>query len=143
MKLVTQTAKGECGPACLAMVLEETLTDVMLDFPDCARDGVSDAEMVEYLAKHGVAALSSVTWPCRRCVSQGDSYARVPGIATVPSLNHPGLLHFIVWDGETWLDPSPGPRCYPEDAPTIRGERTVSWSSVLLLWLPDQPIEGA
>lgn len=126
MNLVIMKEVGDCGPACLAMVLGKTLEDVTKDFPDRYHRGVSEEEMVGYLADHKVPSLASLVWPHRS----------VPAILTVPSLNHLGLLHFVVWDGTQILDPSEGPKVYPEDTPLQYKTASipVPWVSTILLW---------
>lgn len=128
MMLVQQTQKGECGAACLAMVLDLSLEAVLREVRDMHEDeeaylewGLVPEDMIEVLFQHGIVARESVTRPDER-----------PAILTVPSLNYPGLLHYIVWDGGRYLDPSPGPLRYPDDAPVIRGTRSVQWASAII-----------
>jgi len=132
MHLVKMENPGDCGPACLAMVLDKTLDQVAVDFPD-RHVGVTADQMIAYLAAHGVPAMSSLTWPS----------SQIPAILTVPSLNHPGLLHYVVWDGKQLLDPSNEARRYPDDLPSFGFPPAVGafWATVLLLWLP-QPTNG-
>lgn len=59
MRLVQMEAPGDCGPGGLATVPGVELTDATRDFPDRATRGVSDDEMVGYLAPRGVPALAS------------------------------------------------------------------------------------
>ena len=127
MKLVQMEMPGDCGPACLAMVLGVSLGDVTPDFPDRRRRGVIDQEMVDYLGSRGVVAIRSMDWP--------DD--RMPAILTVPSLNFPGLLHYTVWDGARLLDPSRGPKRYPDglDPTGVRPPTCGAfWATAILLW---------
>lgn len=132
MKLVQQRRKGECGPACLAMVLGIELDQAVVEVEKqtgrpCTTYGCSDSDMTTVLQAHGLRhARRSLDW-----FMQGEKPE--PAILTVPSLNHAGLLHFVVWDGERYLDPSNEAKRYPEDGPEIAGERTVSWAS-LITW---------
>lgn len=42
-------------------------------------------------------------------------------------------VHYVVWDGEQYLDPAPeGKLRYPSDGPEIAGERTVCWASAIV-----------
>ncbi len=129
MKLVQQKQKGDCGPACLATILGLTLQEVLEDFPKARIKGVPPLEMIDYLTNRGVAAMESITWPCVNSVN-------VPAIVTVPSLNNLGLLHYVVWNGVQYLDPSNKSLRYPDDCPQVSGVATLMWSSVILLWLP-------
>jgi hypothetical protein len=124
MKLVRQEKLGECGAACLAMVVGSTL-DAAREFLGDASRGTVSTDLIDALAKAGVPSIESIKWP---------SYS-IPAILTVPSLNHPGLLHFIVWDGEKYLDPSNEAKRYPDDSPNINGHvLPPSWATVILLW---------
>jgi hypothetical protein len=126
MDLVKMKEVGDCGPACLAMVLGKTLEEVVVDFPLRGEQGLTDDDLMRYLAAHGIPALSSMEWP-----------SRVPAILTVPSLNHPGLLHYIFWDGKQILDPSNGEKRYPDDTPqmVINAGCAAPWATAILLWL--------
>lgn len=124
MKLVKQRNLGECGAACLAMVLDKDLDEVLADFLYRPESGITPTRMIEYLAKRGVPALESLTLPSNT----------VKAILTVASLNHPGLLHYVVWDGEKFLDPG-GPLNYMDNAPIVNDRPQVYWSSAILLWL--------
>jgi len=128
MRLVKQQAYGECGLAAAATVLGVDLETVREGFPDACRDGVSEEALAAYLTVHGVPALPSLVWPS----------LRIPAILTVPSLNHPGVLHFVVWDGERILDPTHEALRYPDDRPDHgRAPGSVApWASAILLWLP-------
>jgi hypothetical protein len=99
MKLVKMQIRGDCGPACLAMVLGEDL--------ECSRTRIQKVDpqwtstigtpsnlLIKALSDVGLCAAESTTW-----VASPD-----PAIVTVPSLNHRGLLHYIVWDGGSgWI----------------------------------------
>lgn len=129
MKLVKQRAFGECGAAAIAMVLNCDIADVVVEINrglarnglSLQTDGIAETEMVEYLRMKGRDARAVLQRPDSR-----------PAILTVPSLNHRGLLHFIVWDGERYLDPATGPLLYPDDAPIIRDKKTVCWASAII-----------
>jgi hypothetical protein len=124
MKLVKQEKFGQCGPACVATVLGMGLQEVLEDFD--TSEGVHEDQIVEYLADNGVVSMVSSVWP---------AYS-VKAILTVPSLNHPGFLHMIIWDGERYLDPSPGPLVYPDDSPINEntGEKVPpQWATAILL----------
>ena len=107
--------------------------DVVADrFPDRATQGVGEQEMVDYLAEMGIASIAALTWPCTA------QHGPVPAILTVPSMNHPGLLHFVAWDGEKILDPTHEALRYPDDQPLeIKNNGwLVPWASAILLWQP-------
>ncbi len=123
MKLVKQTKLGECGPACIAMVAGVSLKRALEVVGDTS-SGTTDDKMIEVLAQFHIPALLSLTWP---------SYD-ISAIASVPSLNHTGLNHYIVWTGSKWLDPG-GPKTYPNDCPIVANVRLdPQWSGVILLW---------
>ncbi len=129
MRLVKQKKKGECGPACLAMVLGIELDEAIVLSEEVAgfrRDcGLNDLEQAAVLESRGLRARRTLDWNWRE-----------PAILTVPSLNHRGILHFIVWDGERFLDPACSGLTYPDDAPTVDGrERYVSWAGAIV-WSP-------
>jgi ABC-type bacteriocin/lantibiotic exporter with double-glycine peptidase domain len=127
MKTVKQERFGQCGAACLAMVLEEPLSEVVASLEATLNAplheiGVADGEMVEHLRDRGFdRAQVTMEW-------DGSEEA----ILTVPSLNHRGILHYIVWDGSQYLDPSTGPLTYPEDAPVIGGRKQVCWATAII-----------
>ena len=119
-----QTKVGECGAACLAMVLGESL-DYVLGLGDDIAKGINDNRMLEILRGHGHPSIISLEW-------LGGNW---PAILTVPSLNRPGLLHFIVWDGEQFIDPSNGEKRYPGDSPVVNGVQLgPQWASLILFW---------
>lgn len=127
MEIVRQKKFGQCGAACLAMVLGEPLSDVVsslekkLNAP-LHEVGVADGEMVEHLRDRGFNhAQVTLEW-------DGSE----PAILTVPSLNHRGILHYIVWDGSEYLDPSNGLLTYPEHAPVIAGRQQVCWATAIV-----------
>jgi hypothetical protein len=128
MELVHQRRKGECGLACLAMVAGCTIEESAELFKDLFPEidpgevGVTDEEMVVVMRR---LAMPNV----RRSVDRPDWRS---AILTVPSLNHLGLLHYVVWDGERYLDPSPGPLRYPDDGPVIGGQKTVCWACAII-----------
>lgn len=126
IEIVKQERVGECGAACLAMVLGKSLEEVVESFPDCHERGITEPEMIDYLMQHGVPALASTDWPTMD----------ISAIVTVPSLNHVGLLHFIVWDAaeKRYLDPSNEELQFPDDSPEVYGQARICWASVILLW---------
>lgn len=132
MKLVTQEKVGQCGPACVAMVLCLPLKRVLEWFPHCEHIGATDDNMVAILNENGYPAVSSTSIPY-----DNTGLIAVPAILTVPSLNIPGLLHYIVWDVSTlqYLDPTYGRLKYPDDAPIVDGKQIVSWTSGILIWI--------
>jgi hypothetical protein len=132
MKLVKQEAFGDCGPACLAMVMRRKLSEVRIFFPERKTRGCCPSEMINFLRKNGVP-----------CVESFECFNEVSSILTVPSLNHPGFLHYIVWDhiGRRYLDPTNEELRYPDDSPSIGGVQIEpSASSAILLWLPKLPV---
>lgn len=125
MRLVKQRKFGECGAACAAMVLGWSLDEVLAKIGN-TQAGITNARLVEFLISNGVQCIESLAHP-----------GNVPSILTVPSLNHPGLLHYIVFDGEQYLDPACGEKHYPDDAPVVNGERVPpQWATAILLWEP-------
>ena len=134
MKLIKQRAKGECGPACLAMVLGIELDQAVVESEQasgvrCTERGCSGVDMIAVLNAHGLRdARESLEW---------DTIE--PAILTVASLNFPGLLHFIVWDGERFLDSANSGHVYPDNAPSVPGaDRYIGWASVVV-WSPSTP----
>lgn len=124
MDLVKQEQVGDCGPACVAMVLGCTLAEAREQLPKHPTGWTTPSDIIECLAQHGVPAIESLVWP---------NYS-VSAILTVPSLNHPGLLHFILWDGEQYLDPTNESKRYPDDVPTVRDQQLPpQWATVILL----------
>jgi hypothetical protein len=129
VELVRMKNNGECGPACLATVLGISLDEAIAEVEAISGNpvrthGSGDDEIIAVLDKHGFKAEHGIDWPF---VGEG----RVPAIVTVPSLNVRGLLHYIVWDGEVFLDPACGEFYYPDDAPIVRGYPQVFWASVI------------
>jgi ABC-type bacteriocin/lantibiotic exporter with double-glycine peptidase domain len=130
MKLVTQEHKGECGPACIAMVLGLTLDEAieraerLLEGVKVRDYGMCDDEMVELLKLNGFEhARSSTSWD-----------AASNAILTVPSLNYHGLLHYLVYDVQDgYLDPASVDATYhyPEDAPIVGGKKMVQWAAAI------------
>jgi hypothetical protein len=109
VRLVKQTAYGECACACLAMILGRSLLSVVAEVrdrigPENLAAGMTTTEVVDHLARHGKRAAITKFWDGSR-----------PAILVVPSLNH-DVHHAIVWDGERFLDPGQGPLLYPADA---------------------------
>lgn len=124
-KMVKMKKCGDCGPACLAMVLECTLEEAWEMVRATPTGGVVPEEMVKALVDHGVPAIEASVMP----------HHTVGAILTVPSLNHPGLLHYIYWNGEEIFDPTNGALRYPDDAPVLDGKRlSPQWASTILLW---------
>jgi hypothetical protein len=95
---VQQRGDGDCGVACFAMFTGESYERCRELLRFKANAGTSEAQMIGALAYH---------FDVR--VSRTDGWAdAVPGILTVPSLNMPGRLHFVVWTGSEVLDPQQG-----------------------------------
>ena len=127
MKPVKQEGFGQCGAACLATVLGDPLDLVVAEVEAKAEArladiGMADGEMVEHLRQHGLSNARIIL----------DWDGSEPAILTVPSLNYPGLLHYVVWDGAYYLDPSRGAFLYPRDAPVIGGEKMVCWATAIV-----------
>jgi len=128
MKLVKMREVGDCGPACLATVTGDNLDDIIawareLERPDSwGTSALNDPAMLEYLRTHGYPDAQQVT-----------NNPNPPAILVVPSLNIPGLLHYVVWSDErTVLDPSLGPRLWPGDAPVVNGKQVnVQWATAI------------
>lgn len=124
MKLVRQECVGDCGPACVATVLGCSLSAARSLLYAEPGKGITDEQIVTALVDRGVPALASTVWP---------GYS-VSAILSVPSLNHRGLMHYIVWDGEEYLDPTHEGYRYPDDSPVVHGVRLEpQWSTVVLL----------
>ena len=125
-KLVKQEKCGDCGPACLAMVLGCSLAEAREKLGFDVSNGVGASDMIRCLIDNGVPAVDSRVWPS----------TSVPAIFTVPSLNHPGLLHYIYWDGEQFLDPTHEELRYPWNGPVVNNKTLLpQWDSAILLWL--------
>ena len=136
MRLIKQENFGECGLACLAMVLGQSLDEVRSNARAAGRTvekyGLDSADMIHYLKHFGLTEA--------REVLERDEQ---PAILTVPSLNHLGFLHFVVWDGERYLDPSSGPLTYPDNGPEHPDGESgpqAFWASAII-WGP-QDDEG-
>lgn len=124
MMLVHMDKMGQCGAACLAMVLGKTLDEVLSEVGDTS-SGLDSHRLIAVLSSHGFAALEITQLP----------RTDIPVILTVPSLNHRGLLHFIVWDGKEYLDPSRGPLRYPDDGYVKDGDvMPPQWASAIVFW---------
>lgn len=108
MNLVRQRAKGECLPACLAMIANTTIDDVLATTRMLEGKGgcpyLPDNEAVKWLA-------SRMIWyglrigPARGLTAETESFRvdislDIPAILSVPSENFPGLNHAVVWDNE-------------------------------------------
>ena len=123
MKLVKQTAYGECAAACLAMILGEPLARVVAEVTDRIgpanmAEGMMTTDVVDHLRLNGF------TDP--RITHYWDGSQ--PAILAVPSLNHTDVFHAIVWDGAKFLDPGEGPLLYPADAdPRARQRAAIIW----------------
>jgi hypothetical protein len=130
VNLVKMREIGECGPACLATVTGDDLDEIIAWAKSIERSyayltsALNDDDMVNYLRMHGYPDAHQVT-----------SVPDPPAILIVPSLNIPGLLHYVVWDNErVILDPSPGPKLWPDDAPVVNGERVgIQWATAIVL----------
>lgn len=107
---VQQRGDGDCGIACFSMITGESYDfcreKIFKNFK--SNQGLTECAMLGALAYHfGVHVALTNGWV--------DS---MPGICTVPSLNHPGLLHFVIWTGTDVLDPQagmPGMRAYTKE----------------------------
>jgi len=123
MELVKQRAFGECGPACLSMLTGYPLSQIVDGYKaidvDVRKDGLDSRQMMHYLDYIGFG-------PTRETLNWDEKSVAV---LTVPSLNTFGVLHYIVWDGSRYLDPSTGPATYPDDA----RDGTVPWACALLV----------
>jgi len=126
MDLIKQTAMGECGPACVATVAGISLAAAK-NLIGNTEYGCTDDCVVRVLEGLGLAARVSLDWPD----------LDVSAILTVPSLNHRGLLHYIVWDAEQQriLDPSHEGLRYPDDGYVLRGDLLFpQWATTILLY---------
>jgi hypothetical protein len=140
MRLVKQREKGECGLACIAMVLGVSLKEAIRmacitienhDYLLCpgvvdlewGSRGMTDEEVIEVLRAYGAHAKNGPDW---------TDLAQA-AILIVPSLNHRGLLHYVVWDpeAEQYLDPG-GPLVYPDHGPDVNGVR-VCWARAIIV----------
>jgi len=126
MKLVKQQEFGLCGPACLATILNKDLYDIVQKFTehtgkDPRQTGMTDEEIIDFLLLEGYENVKNEFY-------LKDSSR--PAICTVASLNHLGLLHYIVWDGKKYLDPGVG-RTYPNDAPKLNGESVICIANII------------
>jgi hypothetical protein len=130
VNLVKMREVGECGPACLATVTGDDLDEIIAWAKSIERSyayltsALNDDDMVNYLHTHGYPDAHQVT-----------SVPDPPAILIVPSLNIPGLLHYVVWsDEQVILDPSQGPKLWPDDAPVVNGERVgIQWATAIVL----------
>lgn len=124
MKLIKQRKFGECGVACLAMILDKTYEEILEYFnhKDFTNSGIGPDEMISCLEHFGKSGAKEYL-----------HYQLGPAILTVPSLNHVGFLHFIVYDGENYLDPSTEKLQYDRDAPILNGVKRV-FASTAIHW---------
>lgn len=125
MRHVKMKNAGECGPACFAMVSGVSLETALSKIPV----GCTDLDLVDALRKSGLCAYRTMEWPAADCTG-------VVAILTVPSLNFPGILHSVVWDGNQILDPSPGPRTYPFEVrnPANQTSLPIQWASLVVVF---------
>ena len=125
MKLVKMREFGQCGAACLATVLGVSLDDALaLVAPEYV--GTTSKTLLRALRESGYSDAAEI------CTDAPDPFP--PAILTVPSLNHAGLLHFLVWDGEQVLDPTCDEKRWPEDGPVFNGEKMpVQWACAILI----------
>lgn len=98
---VRQRGTGDCGLACLAMMVgmswDDTLAVVFKGIFD-HQPGMSDAQLMGALGFH--FGLN---------VNKADGWLQViPGICSVPSLTKPGRLHYVFWTGRRVMDPQDG-----------------------------------
>lgn len=132
MRLIKQRKFGECGIACLAMITgcdyDEIIREIWIDrnpgkIPqdDIELIGVTNSEMVSYLESHSFIAKETT-----------DMNELPPAIITVASLNFPGLLHYIIWTGDGYLDPAEGPKMWPDDAPIVNGKQIITAASAII-----------
>jgi len=120
-KMVKQRGNGDCGIACLAMVLGKPYEEIKTYIDDTS-EGTDSIFVKDVLTHYG-----------KKNVREELHYKfGKPAILTVPSLNHPGLLHYIVCDGEKkWLDPSIEKRVYPNDGPIVNGRLKIYVASAI------------
>ena len=118
--LVVQKEVGGCGVACVAMGLNVTYEKAQ---------SITEELFPEWKVSDGLS-IDKITTILRTKFEHveymtSDFLDLLPGrdaIVTVPSLNYPGLLHFIYIKDELVLDPSPGPLRYPKDSTNIDGK---------------------
>ncbi len=136
MNLVKQREFGECGIACLAMVtgLDYDTVKEIIDDPAVATYGIRTEQMLVALHQAGFTNPHEIFG-----VPADEARA---AILTVPSLNHPGMLHFIVWDGSNYFDPSAGAKEYPQDAYLVDGHPQVM-AACSIAWTDEPLTPGA
>jgi hypothetical protein len=128
MELVKQKGFGECAVACISMVTGKDYNLVLDGIATLYKikphlEGINCLQVVGYLQKYSeFKTVREVIYP----------YYASSAILSVPSLNHVGLLHFIVWDDKRYLDPSLGPKFWPDDAPIINGKRIISIATAIV-----------
>lgn len=100
MKLVNQRTDWDCGYAVLAIFAgisyEKAMEAVLKRCPDAKGGPIGDRDLMIALRDFGYD-------PIQCCGSMG--MVGVPEILIVASLNFPGVLHYIVLDGNEVLDP--------------------------------------
>ena len=128
MNEIKQRGFGECGIACLAMVCGEKYEHIRKMFPDVVTKDGSDPDLM-------IKVLRDLRFKnVQEMVGLPDDIENRPAILTVPSLNHIGLLHYIVWDGNgNFLDPCQEGKRYPDDAYQIDGKPKV-YAASCIVW---------
>lgn len=136
IKHVKQPTANSCVSACLAMLLNKPVQEVMAEFHDKYYNGWQ-ITVYDYLVKNGVECIPYSGGGDER-ITSGNVY-----LATVASLNIPGSLHQIILDlsdGKFVIhDPIkgwPGKKFYvgPDEDPEQEGAFIIhSWSVDLLI----------
>lgn len=111
MKLVKQTEPGMCLAACVAMVANTSIEDVVAKCrilkPEDGIRYLPDNEAIKFLASRMLCYGLRIGKFDAKLTSDGDSFNvtvpmnACPAILAVPSPNFPGHNHAVVWDHET------------------------------------------
>lgn len=99
-RLIRQ-GRWECGPASLAMLLNESLWDVKRAASHCGWNnddrGISDDQIITAARLLG-----------HEVIQINEANPETPQIVVLPSLNVKNVSHAVFWDGKEILDPNWG-----------------------------------
>ena len=122
MKLVKQRTSGDCGIACLSMILNKDYETIEYELNeiieydedrDISIHGIDIDDIFRYLKDSNIPFNISSWFGSNRA------------IAIVPSLNADIGLHYIAYDGKEIFDPSKGPLLWPDNAPINKDGKRI------------------